>query len=477
MDFSRTKSIPLIFKLTASISLLVISAISLISLTTMNKQRTLQNQQIQDFGNAMALQLAASATEAFFINDNLSLEVQLNNFLNLPRVEGVAIIDSEQNILIGKGDIGSTNALYELTKQSSTDNPPISYNNTDHTLLVAAPIIFRDVTGGHVAIKIKAETIASGYTDTLYLLLVVGVTLAIIAAIAAYYISRHISLPITKLLAVTDQLESGKHKIDKQDRRYDEIGRLTEAINSMSQGLYRKNQVEALLDQFLAKDIAHEVLHQLDTVKVGGERVVATVLFADIVGFTSMSEKMSPEEVAEFLNEWFNYFTICASSYFGTVDKFIGDCVMVMFGAPKKKTHHAFYAIACATLMQRLARSVNAKRRQENKASVELRIGINTGPMLAGVLGTEQRKEYTVVGDSVNLASRLCAEATAGQTIISRGCYKGLTEQEKITVNPYKKIRVRGKEIPIDTYIVDTVRQEHQLAMDSLIEDVLSKSN
>ncbi len=442
----------------------------------MNKQRTLQTQQIKDFGDAMALQLAASATEAFFIDDNLSLELQLNNFLNLPRVEGVAIIGTEQNVLISKGDIGLESILHELTEQSSADHFPASHNNANNMLIVVAPVIFRDVIGGYVTIKIKAETITSAYTDTLSLLLIVGVALAIIAAIAAYYISRHISLPITKLLAVTDQLESGKHKIDKKDRRYDEIGRLTEAINSMSHGLYRKNQVEALLDQFLAKDIAHEVLHQLDTVKVGGERVNATVLFADIVCFTSMSEKMSPEEVAEFLNEWFNYFTICASSYFGTVDKFIGDCVMVMFGAPKKKAHHPFYAIACATLMQRLTRSVNAKRKENGKAAVELRIGINTGPMLAGVLGTEQRKEYTVVGDSVNLASRLCAEATAGQTIISDGCYQGLTEKEKVIVDPYKKIRVRGKEIPIETYLVDTARKEHHLAMDSLIEDILNKN-
>jgi adenylate cyclase len=244
----------------------------------------------------------------------------------------------------------------------------------------------------------------------------------------------------------------------------------------MSQGLYRKNQVESLLDQFLAKDIANEVLRQLDTVQVGGERVTATVLFVDIVGFTNRSEKMSPEEVADFLNEWFNYFIICARMYFGTVDKFIGDCAMVVFGAPKENPNHQFHAVACAVLMQKLARSHNARRRLKDQPPVELRIGINTGQMLAGILGTQQRKEYTVVGDSVNLASRLCSEAAAGQTIISQESFQALSAEHKIVAHAHRKNSVRGKEIPIDTYIVEDVQKQYQGTMDSLIEDVLSSN-
>ena len=476
MRFNRTKGIPLLIKLTALISLLVFSAISLISLTTMSNQRDLQRSQITDFGHAMAMQLAASATEPLFTEDNLSLELQLTNFLNLPRVQGGAIFDAQQNTLMTKGDFGTDPSLQILLQESQAGLIPVSRSNADNMLQVVSPIVFRDVTAGFVAINLKAESIAKAYTDMLALLLAVAATLAAVAAIAAYYISRHVSQPISHLLAATHQFEAGNYEVEVKERRYDEIGRLTQAINSMSQGLYRKNQIESLLDQFLAKDIASEVLHQLDTVQVGGERVTATVLFVDIVGFTRRSESMSPEEVADFLNEWFNYFIVCARMYFGTVDKFIGDCAMVVFGAPKENPNHRFHAIACAVLMQKLARCHNARRRLKDQPPVELRIGINTGQMLAGILGTQQRREYTVVGESVNLASRLCSEAEAGQTIISQESFQALSAEHKIIAHPHRNNALRGNQIPINTYIVEDVQKEYQRTMDILIEDVLSNT-
>ncbi|MBT5700581.1 MAG: HAMP domain-containing protein, partial [Gammaproteobacteria bacterium] len=266
MRFNQTKGIPLLIKLTALISLLVFSAISLISLTTMSNQRDLQRSQITDFGHAMAMQLAASATEPLFTEDNLSLELQLTNFLNLPRVQGGAIFDAQQNTLMTKGDFGTDRSLHILLQESQADLIPVSRSNADNMLQVVSPIVFRDVTAGFVAINLKAESIAKAYTDMLALLLAVAAALAAVAAIAAYYISRHVSQPISHLLAATNQFEAGNYEVEVKERRYDEIGRLTQAINSMSQGLYRKNQIESLLDQFLAKDIASEVIHQLDTV-------------------------------------------------------------------------------------------------------------------------------------------------------------------------------------------------------------------
>ena len=224
MSFNRTKSIPLLIRLTVLISLLVFSSISLISLTTMSKQGDLQSSQIRDFGHAMAMQLAASATEPLFTEDNLSLELQLINFLNLPRVQGGAIFDAEQNTLMTKGDIGTEPSLHILLQESQTRLAPVSRSDADNMLQVVAPIVFRDVTAGFVAINLKAESIAKAYTDMLVLLLVVAVALAAVAAVAAYYISRHVSRPISHLLAATHQFEAGNYEVKVKERRYDEIG-------------------------------------------------------------------------------------------------------------------------------------------------------------------------------------------------------------------------------------------------------------
>ncbi len=472
--FSKPKSIPLILKLSVLISLLVIGGISIISVFMLTKQSSLQHDQIKDFSNAMALQLAASATEPLFTDDMLSLQLMISNFVKLPRVAGALVLDSEQAIIAKGGQPeqqASIKALLEPLKQQSV---AISTIQDSGIIAVAAPIRYRDAIGGYVYIQLQTNAVVHAYTRAILLILLVVGAVAVFTLFAAYAISRYVSKPINELLDATHRIGSGSFPVEVSDRRNDELGKLLLAINDMGKDLFQKTQVETLLKKFLAKDVVDEVLHQLETVKVGGERVHATVMFADIVGFTSLSEKLSPEQVADFLNEYFSYFSVCARLYFGSIDKFIGDCAMVVFGSPKKDEEHQFHAVACAVLMQRLMRNLNEKRRLKGEVEIQLRIGINSGKMLAGLLGTQQKMEYTVVGDSVNLASRLCGEAAPGQIITTHDVYSSLFAEQKIVAKFYKQLRVRGKEQTVDTYIVEGVRREDQLTMDSLIDDVMN---
>src|SRR5690606_17425380 len=120
----------------------------------------------------------------------------------------------------------------------------------------------------------------------------------------------------------------------------------------------------------------------------------------------------------ELLNEYFAYFTLCGRLFFGTVDKFIGDCAMIVFGAPKHNPDHRFNAIACASVMLRLLEQVNELRRERGQREVQVRIGVNSGEMMAGIVGGSQRMEYTVVGDTVNVASRLSRIARPGEMVV-----------------------------------------------------------
>ena len=475
MTETKTRSIPMVVKLSAMISLLIIAGISVISVAMLTKQSKLQDQQVADLGIAMAQQLSTSATEPLFTDDSLALEVLISNFVKLPRVRAAVVLDKEGEILVSEGDNSSSvRRMRELILSSQTQKIPVSKTLDDGRLMVVSAIRFNQIVGGHVFIIVETNSLFAPYAHILELVLIVSVLVAIGSLIVAYFISRHFSRPISQLLEASLKMGEGSFDTKIHDRRNDELGRLIDAFNAMGDGLYRKNQVETLLSRFLAKDVADQVLDGLDTVRVGGERVQATVLFVDIVGFTGMSEQLSPEEVAELLNEYFAYFTVCSSRYFGTIDKFIGDCAMVIFGAPKKNQQHPFNAVSCAVLMQKLSRTINAKRHAEHLPAVQLRIGINTGQMLAGVLGTAKRMEYTVVGDSVNLASRLCHEAEPGDIIVSHEVYDSLASDKQVLARRHKSIRIRGKEKPVDTYLIDDVAREHQLTMDNLIEDVLN---
>ena len=475
---NRPIPIPLVLKLSIMISLLVIGGITIVSVFTLSKQNSSQLEQINDFSSAMALQLASSATEPLFAGDTLALEVMVNNFNKLPRVDGVMILDQHRKILAKAGEVNENSATDKLIGAETDEPTAVRSAGPDGIVTVTAPIRYRDAVGGYVYVLVQTNTLVYSYMHNLMLILFVVALVAVLALWMAYRISRYVSRPINQLLDATNRIGAGNYELPAGelpagDRRNDELGKLLDAINDMGQGLLKKSQVENLLNNFLAKDVADQMIEHLDTVSVGGERVEATVLFADIVGFTSMSEKLSPEEVSAFLNEIFSYLTICSKLYFGTIDKFIGDCAMVVFGAPKTDQDHRMHAVACSVLMQRLIHNINMKRAQSNRTQIQLRIGINSGKMLAGILGTKEKMEYTVVGDSVNLASRLCSEAQPGEIITTQEVHDSLVSDGKIVASKYKKLRVRGKVVPVDTYLIEGVRREYQLTINSLIEDVM----
>jgi len=305
-----------------------------------------------------------------------------------------------------------------------------------------------------------------------------GVTGALFLAICAtiLLVSRHMTRPIRELVTATEHIRAGNFQpIDV--RRHDEFGVLIDAVNDMGTSLSEKTQLEQLMGQMLTKGVAHEVIENMVTEHADGQQVQASVLFADIVGFTNISESLTPKEVSGMLNEYFNYLEACANAYFGTIDKFIGDCVMIVFGSPKEDPQHEAHAVVCAVLMQKLIKRLNERRRELGLFEINLRIGINSGQMLAGILGSNNRMEYTVVGDSVNLASRLCNEAESTQIIIEDSFYQRLSKQRQLDVDSERKIKIRGKTKPVSIYNVNNIEQVNPFLMENLIEDVLNQKS
>ena len=127
---------------------------------------------------------------------------------------------------------------------------------------------------------------------------------------------------------------------------------------------------------------------------------------------------MKPEKTNQLLNDYFSYISQAASIYGGHVDKFMGDCVMLVFGVPKQDEHHSYQAVSCALLIQKIISTLNQQRKARNQVPVDFHIAANSGVMLAGNMGSEQRMEYTVIGDAVNLAARIASCAQNNEVII-----------------------------------------------------------
>jgi len=212
--------------------------------------------------------------------------------------------------------------------------------------------------------------------------------------------------------------------------------------------------IKDMFARYMSNEVMTSLLESPDSIKLGGDKREATVFFADIRGYTSFSESRDPEDIVEILNEYFSEAVENIVEHKGYIDKFMGDCIMAVWGVPMvTEENDAINAVSCAIAIQELVRSTKRKFfRKSDAAHLRIGIGINTGPLVAGNLGSIQRMEYSVIGDTVNLAARLEGVAEANEIIISQ------TTRDKIgnTFNLEKReaILVKGREKPIQIYNV-----------------------
>lgn len=215
-----------------------------------------------------------------------------------------------------------------------------------------------------------------------------------------------------------------------------------------------KEKIKQAMGKYLSQDIMQNVVKNIDDIKLGGKKAVVTVLFADIRGFTSISEKLTAEEVSIILNEYFTEIEPIISKYNGVINKFIGDAVMAIFGEPIQDINHAKNAVLCANEMLKKVDELRDKWLFEGKPKIEIGIGINTGEAFVGNIGSEKRLEYTVIGDMVNLASRIESYNKVYKTnfLISSSTYSHVSSIADVI--KISEVTIRGKSKKMDIYEV-----------------------
>lgn len=215
-----------------------------------------------------------------------------------------------------------------------------------------------------------------------------------------------------------------------------------------------KEKIQNAMGKYISQDVMQNVVKNIDSLKLGGKRANVTVLFADIRGFTAMSEKMSAEEVSLILNEYFSEIEPIITKYNGVINKFIGDAVMAIFGEPIQDKNHAVNAVRCADEMLKKVNDLQKKWLKEGKPKIEIGIGINTDEAFVGNVGTETRLEYTVIGDMVNLASRIESYNKVYKTnfLISATTYEKI--HNIADVIKISEVTIRGKAKKLNIYEV-----------------------
>ncbi|MCB1665182.1 MAG: HAMP domain-containing protein [Pseudomonadales bacterium] len=299
------------------------------------------------------------------------------------------------------------------------------------------------------------------------------IAVILVSLIAVVLLARSFTRPVLDLASRVRRIEAGDYGQAMQVPGRDELSQLASSVNNMAAGLAEKEKVRDLLGKVVSHEIAEELLSK--KIELGGEEKVVTVLFADIKGFTTLCESSAPEAVLTVLNRYLSEITRIIENNSGVVDKYTGDSVMALFGAPLSRGNDAENAVKAALAIQACMAELNAINRAEGMALMEAGIGIHTGLVVAGNLGSQNRLNYTVIGDSVNLAARLEGLTRKYNTgnIVSDA---SRAQAPDFVYRELDLVQVAGKSEPVRIYevmgeasqLTDVRRQELQAFADAL---------
>jgi adenylate cyclase len=464
---------PIAYKLALVFTLLITSGMTVLGFFIAHNQSQVLEQQITESGNTVLRQMAYFSRDPMLANDQLSLELIASSLVSERGILGVALYNEKKIPIVKKGItaddsdvvaiLGNAEQTGQLILQDGQQGDMISFSQ---------PIVFRDITAGYALITFDGSLRQEAQRKAVRAIAGATSLLVLICILASFTLGRRITRPIHQLISAGQEISSGNYKVQFTERRRDELGLLMQSMNEMTEGLLRKEQVEKAFSKYVSPKVAQTVMDNLTEVELGGQHVVASVLFADIVGFTQLSEQMEPEHVNSLLNEYFGLIAHAAQGCSGYIDKYIGDCAMLVFGIPDSDPEHAYHAAICALVIQNLIAEHNKERALEGKEHVEFRIGINSGRMLAGNMGAAERMDYTVVGDVVNTASRICSSAVAGGILIGDELNTLLATHGIISA-PFNTLALRGKKEPVMTHHVLDVSDEDRPMINQILSDIM----
>jgi adenylate cyclase len=455
--------IPIFIKLVALCTLLIFLVISTISVSMLNRQKKQFTDQLINLGESLVHIAASNAPDKLLGEEEQSLFQLLNDIAQNDQVI-YALITDKDDIIKAHSSIEEVNQAYSppdnMVFLRETNNIRVSsfLRGEEEILFFEKPIIYIEFTVGVVRLAISQKRILENIRNAKIFIVVLTVVITVLGILLSLGLSKYFSNPISKLRESTKALGTGdfSHKVTID--RNDELGDLGLAFNKMAEDLALKEKIKYSFGQYVTPEIVDLILENPDNEWMKGSEIEATVLFVDIRGFTSLSEDKKPESIVELLNDYFTRVTDIVIKHGGHINKFVGDEAMAVFGAPVANPQHAEAAVRAALDIQREIARFDQEKEMKG-VSVKVGVGVNSGLMVAGNLGSQKRMEYTVIGDNVNVASRLTSIAKGGEILISGETYRLITNKSSLKVEKKRKSPVKGRKTKISIYKVLNVKE------------------
>lgn len=465
----QNSGIPLGVKWSLSIAALIVVTMGMLGSYLIRQQEATQRMQADRYSRIIVDQLARSSSEPVMAGDALALRLLLQRQVDNPLILGAELVDLNGDALAAAGV--TPPHVIQRERSAWAGRHQAWQSDGFSAVTYVRALRYQDVTAGYLSLTFDRSPLERELAQTLRALVVSSLLMVVIGVLLASLLAHRLSRPIERLARAGEALADVEP--GSEPHRRDEIGRVLETFRQLAEGMRHKRQTESALSRYVSPRVAQQVLANLDNLALGGNSVQGSVLFCDIVGFTRLSETRDPAAVAALLNDYFGFIALAAQSCGGTVDKFIGDCIMVVFGVPDADAHHALHAVTCGMLVQQLTQRVNRIRAEADKPTVQFRVGISSGAMLAGNLGSHDRMQFTVVGDTVNIAARLCGLAEPGGVLINGATVAGGAPGSSRHYHQLGPITLRGRAAQVGVVAMDVGAVAHATDADRMIDDIL----
>jgi class 3 adenylate cyclase len=287
--------------------------------------------------------------------------------------------------------------------------------------------------------------------------------LALLAAVAGgIVLVRWISAPLRELGAQARRIQEGDLDIAIVPRSRDEIGTLARTMAEMVQGLRDRDFIRDVLGRYVSPELADQCLQDKNALQLGGQIRTVSIVMSDLRGFSGLTERLGPERMIALLNRYLGCMTPVILRHRGTINEFIGDAILVLFGAPFERPDDAERAIRCAWAMQQAMVGFNAESRAQGLPELTMGVAVHSGRVVAGNIGSQDHMKYGVVGPAVNLAGRIESLTVGPQVLLSEATLERV--RSLVTVGPGSQVAVKGVPEPVTVYELRGVAGEEAQA-------------
>lgn len=455
------QSLRIKYKLSIIIALIIITVILSFSIPILFHQKSILEQKVEQTCKISVELLSHNVRDILLCKVTQKCEPegliqeQIERLIatNLSDLKFALVVDIDNDLIIkpdsiasilqfSKNDVSEILTINETAKRASQD-----YIEYFYPVKVKIDASGNNKTIGVVGVGFSREAIQGPIEKTITLIVSTAALVIIFSVWGIYFLAERMVTRITALNTAAREVGLGNLDVSVKPGNKDEVGQLAREFNSMIKHLREKLHMQKFVSKLTVQMIKERSGSILKLTE--GESHLVAILFSDIRNFTSIAEKLEPEQIVRLINIYFHLQTEVIEKYGGIVDKFMGDQIMAIF--PTKNMLSS--AIAAAVGIQRGIRDVNSSRRQQGEVILEVGIGINHGRAVLGNMGHKLRMDYTVIGDVVNIAARLCSIAKAGQIIASLDAVRNLNG--KYPTTRLQPIIVKGRSRPIDICEVD----------------------